>query len=333
MEANLVEITKRVQEANRVLVVSHIRPDGDAIGSLLGLGLALQAVGKSVQMAMADGVPANFRHLDGSDQVIKTPEGDFDLIAVVDCSDLERVGNVLDAYPTPDLNIDHHVTNLFFGRYNLVDTRAVATAEILTRLFAHWNLPITEPIAEALLTGLVTDTLGFRTSNMTPAALRAAADLMEIGVDLPELYWRGLIQQSFEAIRFWGMGLNNLEREGHMVWTTLTMADRRSVGYPGRDDADLINVLSTIEGAAISMIFVEQPNGNVKVSWRAQPGYDVSKLAVKFGGGGHPAASGAEIEKNNQTLEEIRQTVLEKTRQLLLQGENSRVIRMGNGHG
>ncbi len=333
MEENQVEITKRIQEANRLLVVSHIRPDGDAIGSLLGMGLALQEAGKNVQMVMADGIPMNFRHLDGSEQVKKLPEGDFDLIAVVDCSDFARVGNVLDDYPTPDLNVDHHITNLNFARYNLVDTGAVATAEILTFLLPQWNLPITKPVAKALLTGIVTDTLGFRTSNMTPRALRAAADLMEIGVDMPELYRRGLIQQSFEAIRFWGMGLNNLERDGHMVWTTLTMADRRCVGYPGRDDADLINVLSSIEGAAISIIFVEQPNGNVKVSWRAQPGYDVSKIALMFGGGGHPAASGAEIENKNGNIEEIRQRILQETRQLLVQTENPRITRMGNGYG
>jgi phosphoesterase RecJ-like protein len=111
------------------------------------------------------------------------------------------------------------------------------------------------------------------------------------------------------------MGLMKLERDGPMVWATLTMEDRQEVGYPGRDDADLINVLTSIHDASVVMIFVEQPNGEVKVSWRAQPGVDVSRVALKFGGGGHPAAAGAEIIGD---LEEVRSSVLQVTRNLLI---------------
>jgi phosphoesterase RecJ-like protein len=212
------------------------------------------------------------------------------------------------------LNIDHHVTNLNFAKMNLVDTTAVATAEILVDRLPDWDLPLTRDVAAALLTGLITDTLGFRTSNMTPKALRVAANLMEAGAELPELYQRSLIDHSYEAMRFWAAGLSKLERDGQIVWTTLTMADRKESGYPGRDDADLINELSAISDAAISIVFVEQPNGAVKVSWRAQPNIDVSAVALKFGGGGHPSAAGAEV---SGSLDDVRQRVLQETRQLL----------------
>ena len=309
-----VGIRDRVLEAKRVLVLSHIRPDGDAISSLLGLGLGLQEIGKNVTMVSEDGVPASFKHLPGSEQVVKRPEGDYDLIAVVDCSDLQRVGSALNGYAAPDLNIDHHVTNLNFAKMNLVDTSAVATTEILTEYMPKWGLPITQSIASVLLTGMITDTLGFRTSNITPNAMRIAAKLMEQGADLSELYNHALKNKTFEAMRFWGSGFNNLERNGHLVWTTLTLADRRAAGYPGRDDADLINILSSITGAVISLIFVEQPHGAVKVSWRAQQGVDVSQIALQFGGGGHPAAAGAEIEGS---LENVRNKVLQETNKLL----------------
>jgi phosphoesterase RecJ-like protein len=236
------------------------------------------------------------------------------LICVVDCSDMQRTGNALIGYPQPDLNIDHHITNLHFARVNLVDPQAVATAEILAELILALGLPISPSVAAALLTGLITDTIGFRTSNMQPNSLRLAAKLMEAGANLPELYRLSLVTRSFEAARFWGAGLSTLEKEGRMVWATLSMADRKAAGYPGRDDADLVTVLASIEDADIALIFVEQPDNHIKVSWRAQPGFDVSQVALQFGGGGHPPASGADIAGE---LIEVQASVLNATRPLL----------------
>jgi phosphoesterase RecJ-like protein len=312
-EAAIQAASTRIRLAQNILVVSHIRPDGDAIGSLIGLGLALMQDQHTVQMVVEDGVPASLRHLDGNDLVRRKPEGAFDLIISVDCSDLERIGNALNGQPAPEINIDHHVTNLNFAAINLIDDQAASTSEILVEIFPKFGLQLSQPVAEALLTGLITDTLGFRTSNVSPNTFLMAARLIETGVDLPELYRRALIDRSFEAVRFWGAGLEKLERSGRLVWTSLTMVDRVKANYPGRDDADLINVLSSIEDTDISLIFVEQPNGNIKVSWRAQPGYDVSKVAVEFGGGGHAGASGAEIAGS---LLEVQKQVLEKTRPL-----------------
>lgn len=313
-EALLSLAGQLIQRAQRCLVVCHVRPDGDAIGSLLGLGLALQAAGKQVQMISEDGIPPTYRHLEGSQQVLHKPVGEFDLAIVVDCSDLERAGAALGSARQPEINIDHHATNLNFARINLVDVSATATAEIIAEVLPVWGLPLTQPVAAALLTGLITDTIGFRTANMTPRTLRLAADLMEKGANLPELYRQALVNRTFEAVRFWGAGLSRLERSDRLVWTKLTLDDRRAAQYPGRDDADLINILSAVDGADIAMIFVEQPNGRVKVSWRAQPGYDVSQIAVSLGGGGHPAASGAEIAGE---IDEVQTKVVELTRPLL----------------
>jgi len=314
LDALQAKIRRKIRTSQRVLVATHVRPDGDAIGSLLGLGLALRQAGKSVQMLSTDGVPVSYRHLPGSQDIIQRPEGEFDLTIVLDCSDQDRAGKNFNGFNPPDLNIDHHVTNLLFAKLNLVDTTAVATAEILAGNLGGWDLPMTPDVAAALLTGIITDTLGFRTSNMTPKVLRLAADLMEVGAALPDLYQRSLVERSFEAMRFWAAGLAKLEREGPIVWTTLSMADRQGTGYPGRDDADLINELSAITDAAVSIVFVEQPSGNIKVSWRAQPGIDVSAIALRFGGGGHPSAAGAEVEG---TLDDVRQRIILETRQLI----------------
>lgn len=314
MDESLLQIVrKQVNSAQNLLIVSHVRPDGDAVGSLLGFGLSLQAAGKEVQMVLSDGVPGDFRHLHGSEQIRTQPEGTFDFVVTVDCSDLERTGGALNGYSVPDLNIDHHPTNLNFAKINLVDVEAVATAEMLSEYLPEFGLPITPHVAAALLNGIVTDTLGFRTYNMTSKALRVAADMMEAGAPLPELYHRSLLSRSFNALRYWGVGLSNLQREEHMVWTSLSMEDRRAVGYPGRDDADLINILTTLREADVVLIFVEQGNRRVKVSWRSQPGFDVSRIALEFGGGGHKAAAGAEIEGS---LVDVREKVLVATRTL-----------------
>jgi bifunctional oligoribonuclease and PAP phosphatase NrnA len=307
-------IGENLRQAQQVLIVSHVRPDGDAIGSLLGLGLSLQQTGKKVQMVLADGVPVAFRHLAGSGQITKQPKGPFDLIAVVDASDLPRVGKALDGLPGPDVNIDHHITNLNFARLNLVEPKAVATSAILAEHLPEWGLPITPEIASALLTGIISDTLGFRTSNMTAKTLRIAANLMEIGTDMPELYNRALVRRSFAATRYWAVGLNRMERQGRLVWTSLTQADRAAIDYPGNDDADLINILSSIEEIDVAVIFVEQRGGRVKMSWRAVPGIDVSAVALTFGGGGHAAAAGAEIQGS---LAEVQAKVLQATASML----------------
>jgi bifunctional oligoribonuclease and PAP phosphatase NrnA len=311
----LIEQTRReLNKANRILIVSHVRPDGDAAGSVIGLGLALQDAGKSVQMVLDDGVPASESYLSGSEQVRTKPEGDFDLAIVVDCSDLSRVGKALNGYGQPDWNIDHHITNLNFARMNLIQSDAASTAEIIAELIPAWGLSLSIPAASALLTGVLADTLGFRTSNVMPKTLRLTANLMDAGGNLFDQYRHALLQRSFQAARYWGVGLSKMHREGRMVWITLTIADRRAVGYSGCDDADLINVVSSINDIDVSMILIEQNNTNVKVSWRSQPGFDVSQVALQFGGGGHKAASGAEI---FGTLEEVQEKVLNATRPLL----------------
>ncbi len=308
------EIRQLLQRARRFLLLSHLRPDGDAVGSLLALGLSLQKAGKETQLVLEDGLPRALNFLPGSDQIRHTTEGSFDAIIIVDCSEIDRVGKIRENFPAIHLNIDHHITNTQFARLNWVEPSAAATAEMLAKALPAWGLAIDREIATALLTGLLTDTIGFRTSSVTPATLQIAAELIELGADLHELQHKALHTRSFEAARYWGTGLINLQREDRLIWTTLTTENRNMVNYPGRDDADLTNLLQTVEDADVYIVFVEQPNRRVKVSWRARAGFDVSKIAVQFGGGGHQPAAGAEIDGS---LEEVKSKVLPATRSIL----------------
>lgn len=309
-------IKERLEKSKNVVIASHVRPDGDAIGSLLGLGLALRDAGKSVQMVLVDGVPSSFKYLEGSELIAKEPTGEHDTFITVDSADFRRVGKPFESFGQPDINIDHHKTNENFGKLNLIEAEEVATAAILTRHLPEWGYRITKPIAAALLTGIVTDTLGFRTSNTNPSAMRLCAMLMETGVDMNELYMKALVNKSFPAARYWGAGLSRLEQKNGIVWATLTLNDRKVSGYSGNNDADLINMISAIDGNKVGMIFVEQSDNHVKVSWRAlEPGIDVSQVAKHFTGGGHAAAAGADIPGD---LNEIQPLVLRTTQEMLL---------------
>lgn len=316
MDSQLIgDIKDRLDAAKKIVIASHVRPDGDAIGSLLGLGLALHDAGKSVQMVLADGVPSSFKYLEGSKFIEKEPKGNHDTFITVDCADFKRTGSIFEKFGQPDINIDHHKTNEKFGKLNLIEAEEVATSAILTNYLPAWGLTITKPIAAALLTGIITDTLGFRTSNITPEALRQAATLMETGVDMPEIYMRSLVRRSFPAARYWGAGLSSLQSKNGIVWGTLTLVDRKAAGYSGNDDADLINMISAIDGNKVGMIFVEQTTNHVKISWRAlEAGVDVSQVAKHFQGGGHAAAAGADIQGS---LSEVQKDVLQKTREML----------------
>lgn len=319
------EIRQAIQQADRIGVTAHIRPDGDAIGSVIALGLALKSAGKKVQMVLRDGVSNSFKHLQGSELIKQKFDTDCDLYIALDSSDLLRLGGVLRDHKA-DICIDHHITNEQYARINLVRPDAVATCAILADVIPQLGLIVDLPVANALLTGILSDSIGFRTSNTNAEALRIAANLMDKGANINVLYNKALISRPFEATKYWGYALQKLERADGLVWTNLTLEDRKNAGYPGNDDADLTNILSSIDPLDVVVLFVEQKPDLVKVSWRARPGLDISGIAHSLGGGGHPAAAGVECAG---TLPVVTEKVLELTANYLksVKEETLKVIR------
>ncbi len=308
-------IREKIVGASSIGITSHIRPDGDAIGASLGLGMALLNIGKKVQVVLKDGISSTFRHLPGADLVKRAFEPGIDLMIVDDCSDLIRTGGVL-GDRIPDINIDHHITNELFAEVNLVEPDSVATSAILAKHMPFWGLSFTPEIAKTLLTGILSDSIGFRTSNTTSESLRLAAGLMDVGADISELYNKALLTHSYEATKFWGFALARMQRENGLVWTALTLDDRKASGYFGNDDADLTNLLSSIESYEVAVLFIEQSITRTRVSWRSAGEFDISNLAHEMGGGGHPNAAGAELEG---TLAEVQEKVLRMTQDYLKQ--------------
>ena len=311
------KIQHLLSRSDTPLILSHIRPDGDAIGSIIGLSLALQNAGKKPQMILTDGLPRKFKFLTGADRISRRIKGKYDLVVALDCADKKRVGSPAEL-PDVHINIDHHITNELYAEINLVIPEQPATTAILAEYLPHWGFAIDNDMANALLMGMITDSIGFSTANVTPRFLRLAADLIEKGANLPSLYHQALTAQSLPASIIWGNALSRITSEGNLAWTSITLEDRTNASYQGRDDADLTNHLSLLEKIDISVLFNEQKDGKVKVSWRSNAKFDVSKIAMRFNGGGHPPAAGAEITGG---LETVMKLVLGETKKFM-QGKN-----------
>lgn len=294
--SKLSDAAALIQRSQRIAVSTHVTPDADAIGSLLGLGLSLELAGKQALLLCDDPVPRALAFLPGSDAVQISLPDDFtaDLLISLDASDTERLGTPVQPLlesGIPVLNIDHHVTNLNYGTVNLVVDNA-STAEVLLPLLDALNLPLTQDTATCLLAGVVGDTRSFSTSNVTPETLTNAARLTGAGADLALVTEMIFNRRSYNVLRLWGLGLGNLHLDKNVIWTALSLGSRRRMGLDWNGANGLSSLLISAKEANIAAVFVEQPDNKVDVSLRARPGYDVATVALSLGGGGHPQAAG-----------------------------------------
>lgn len=305
-----------------ILCVSHVNPDGDAIGSLLGLGWILRAMGKRPDLALHDKLDEEYHFLPGADDIISPEEvaQNYDLIVCVDASSIDRMGSVYnpDTHSRiPLLVIDHHVTNTFFGTINWVDDGSAATCQMLLRLADALDIPLSQNIAVSLLTGLVTDTLCFRTANTDANVLQVALRLINAGADLNFVVRNTLESRSFSLLKLWGATLSGVQLEDGVIWTTLSAESRKACGVQPHQSDGLSNLLVTVREADVSATFSQRfaRNGQelVECSFRAKPGFNVSQVALAFGGGGHPPAAGCTVPGS---LEEVSRRIISALQQM-----------------
>ena len=315
------EATTAIKSAETILVVAHVSPDGDAIGSLLGLTESLKEMGKTVTGAIDDGVPDFLRFMPCSETVVtELGDSEFDLIISTDCSDMERSGKVGEygfTHSKTVINIDHHVTNTEFGDIHLVVTSAVSATEIVFDLLNHMQHDISEDVAYALLVGLVTDTLGFRVNSTTTRTLEVAQALMQKNAPLSMIMTRTLNSRPYAEVDLWKEVFSSLQLEDGVISANITLADIESVGLNKMTDGGLVSHLVNVNEAMVSVVFKEQLDNKVEISFRSKLGYDVGTLAYEMGGGGHTQASGVTVEG---TLEEVRARILPLARNVVQQG-------------
>ena len=293
------ELLDALQSARRPLLIAHISPDGDAIGSLTALGYLLYRMGKDPILACQDKAPSTFNFLPFYDRITQNvDDANADLIISLDSSDPSRMGSIYDQDQFADLPlmvIDHHITNVYFGDVNWVEPTCCATDEMIFHLARALHEPLDETLATALLTGIVTDTRGFRTANVTPAVMHITGELMDAGAPLTMITERTLDTRSMALIKLWGRVLETVELDDGVISAVNTIAMRRDLGGLIRAEG-LVSFILGAEQAKIAALFTEMPEGQVECSFRALPGYDVAQVAFEMGGGGHPPAAGCTVD-------------------------------------
>ncbi|MBN1966379.1 MAG: DHH family phosphoesterase, partial [Anaerolineae bacterium] len=250
------EAAQLLSRATRIVLITHIAPDGDAIGSALGLAWALRQLGKSAWVAVDDGVPSALRFLPGAEDVRRSP-GDVspDLVIAVDCADESRMGKAGEkarAVGVPLINLDHHMTNTLFGDVNLVDGETVAAAEGVYDWLPRLGVQIDAAIATCLLTGIVTDTLCFRTNNVTAAVLGKAQHLMEAGAPLNEITQRTVMRKPYAALRLWAQVMPTVQLQDGIIWAVIDQQAREAVNMADGGDGGLVSLLLSADEANIA---------------------------------------------------------------------------------
>jgi phosphoesterase RecJ-like protein len=313
------DLLRKLRQGNRYLLTSHVNPDGDAIGSELGLARLLRRLGKGAVVWNRDDTPALYRPLPGSDRIHIGPEPPagfperFDTVVVLECPSPDRTGVEEHLATLPVVNIDHHMGNQHYGAINWVDTGAPAVGEMVYRLAQGLKLDLEPETASCLYLTLVTDTGGFRFSNATPAAFEAAANLVREGAQ-PEQVSQWLYEsQPLATVRLLAemLGSLTLHADGRVATGRLTRdMFARSAAGPG-DSEGLIDHLRSIAGVQAVGLIREREDGTQKVSLRSRGEVDVEKIARHHGGGGHKNAAGYVLDGDGEAVREQVAAALE----------------------
>ena len=302
------EVVARLKGARDVLTVCHENPEADALGSALGLALALETLGKTATPLCSDAVPPMYDFMPHIDRFRRDPElgHSYDLIVVGDCGDLARVGSALGRNAelfgrVPIVNIDHHVSNTRFGVVDWVDARAAATCEMDTLLMPALGVALDAAdgaIAANLMAGVVIDTANFQHPNVTPRTLRVAAELVAAGAPLSDTARLLYRTKPNRQLKLFGLVLGRLEseRDGRLVWSALHEADYAASGATVEDVEGLSDLLSQSATAELMILFRDMGE-RTKISVRTREGGpDATVLTGVFGGGGQARASGATLD-------------------------------------
>lgn len=305
-----------LRNASRIAVISHIRPDGDAYGSAIGLGLSLLAMGKTVHIFNQDGLIPMHSFLPGSERLESTPTEcpGIDLLVSLDTSTFERLGkHCVDWKREVDINIDHHVSNTLYGKHNLIRSDVPATAAIVAELIQTEGLPVSPDIASNLFVGMSTDTGSFRFRGTTAATFRLAAWLVDSGADAAELAKQCYQSMTPERFKLQQLCMQKLtfEQEDQLAYFTITPDMFRQTGALPEDTEGVVESAQAVRTVRLAALFEIRENNSLKVSLRSKGDFNVNDVACHFGGGGHPQAAGINFSSD---AEDNIQRVLEHLR-------------------
>lgn len=317
---SLVEIARCLKEARRVIISGHVMPDGDCLGSVAALGLALEKLGKNVTLASPDPLPEVYHFLPGAARFLIGEQAlgrDYDLLVAVDLSNPERLGPLKELLTRVPLvcTIDHHKGNHLFGHYNYVDPTAAATGEIIQDLLDVMHISSCGDIGVCLYTAIATDTGSFRYQNTTPGTHRRVARLMEEGLDAAKVNVLLFEQKSLLHLRVLQAALQTLDLTpcGRIAWMSVSKETLDSLGAQDEHTDGLIEYVRSLRGVEVAMLFREIRPGRWKVGFRSRGSVDVQRVASSFNGGGHMRAAGAVVDgKAEEVIKKVVAAVLKE---------------------
>lgn len=308
----LKEAIRLIQTNEAIYLGTHVRPDGDALGSLLALALALEQTGHRVAPLCADPVPPAYQFLPNAARVCsEPPPWSAQLGIALDCDGISRLGGLAPSFANlPRLiDIDHHATDHGFGDVRLIDSSAAATAEIVYQLLGELGIELDADAAVCLYTAILTDTGRFCFGNTTAGSLRTATALVDAGADPHSIARKVYEERSMEGTHLLGRALSRLSADfdSQVVSVTLSGEDFRETGARPSDTEGIIDHLRAIGGPRVALLFVALDDNQVRVSLRSDGTVDVSEIALGFGGGGHAMAAGCTVPGQPH---EVRERVL-----------------------
>jgi phosphoesterase RecJ-like protein len=294
----LTEVLSAIEKHQRFLLTSHARPDGDAVGSVLGASLMLRQLGKDVETVLSDSVPVIYRGLPHADSIrrVNQVNGRYDAAIILECDSVQRTGiRGLDMSGRTLINIDHHSSARPFADINWIDPSACATAQMIFELGRASGAQITPEVATCLYTAVLTDTGSFCFQGTNANTFALARELVNAGADPSRIAHSVYFANPESKMRLLGIALGSLHREGDAVWMTVTQEQMRACGAIEEDCEGLVNYGLGIAGVEVAAFFRELPDGRYRVSLRSKGGMNVANVASEFGGGGHACAGGCSL--------------------------------------
>lgn len=305
------EILKLINESNTILLMTHEQPDGDAIGSVMTFYHVLNNMNKTVDILIPE-VPPVFGFLASINKVVDRSNKSYDLAIIVDCATKERIGQTNNEFNRCKMSIviDHHISNTKYGNVNYVETNVSSCCQVLYYLLKSENFNFTKEIAEALITGMLTDTNGFGNDNVDRNTFMMTAELLDTGINFHNIYYNVLAKKNKAQVLLTKLTFDRLEilYDGKIAFSYITKNDFDNVGAIVGDHEGLVDIGRNIEGVEVS-IFVREDDG-FRISFRSNGNVNVNKIATKFGGGGHTMAAGAKI---NASFEETKKMLIDET--------------------
>lgn len=305
------EVLKKISDKHKILILTHINPDGDALGSASAFKFLMEELGKEAVVLLEKEIPESLK-IFGDYFEYELKEFDYDLVVSLDTGDLERLGTCKEYFKGETLNIDHHKSNGYFADVNFVDPSCSATAEIVYRLADALGIVPDKKTADAIYGGILTDTGGFMFSNTTEETHKIAGKLISLGASFYNLNKKLMLEKDYKRQYLSAKCIENMEfyENGKICVVTVSNEYANSNDIKEEDLNGLAQVPRTVSGVEVGVLISEINKGTVKVSLRSDEYVDVSKIAEKFGGGGHIRASGIRI--SNSGIDNVKENILKE---------------------